>query len=124
VQSFQISITPNRRAAGRYVTRVRRSLQKALAEENKKRGLTQSDIARAIGVHRSVINRELSGRADITLGRVAELAWAMGRTPTFDLPERVRTGGANIRAVQPQVDTSGSALTVHPSSISASSRPA
>ena len=93
--SFQISITPSRREAARFVTRVRRSIQKALAEENKKNGLTQSDIARTIGVHRSVINREIRGYKDITLGRVAELAHAMGRKPVLELPEVLPRPGAN-----------------------------
>jgi transcriptional regulator with XRE-family HTH domain len=96
--SFRGSLTPTRREAARFVTGVRRSLQKALAEESEKRGLSQSDIAREIGVHRSVINRELQGYQDITLGRVAELACALGRKPTFDLPPRnTRTDGRNAQ---------------------------
>ena len=83
--SFQITISPSRRAAARFVTSVRRTIQKAYAEEQKN-GLTQTAIAAAIGVHRSVINRELRGRKDITVGRVAELAWAMGRKPFFEMP--------------------------------------
>ena len=75
--SFQISLTPSRRAAGRFINEVRRKLQKALVEEAERTGLTQSDIARELNVHRSVINRELRGYKDITLGRVAELAHAM-----------------------------------------------
>lgn len=78
--SFRISLTPSRRAAARFVAKVRRELQKTLTES----GMTQSDIARDIGVHRSVVNRELRGYADITLGRVAELAHAMGRTPIIE----------------------------------------
>jgi transcriptional regulator with XRE-family HTH domain len=85
--SFQISVSPSRRAAGRFITRVRRAIQKALAEQGQQHGLTQSDIARAIGVHRSVINRELRGQKDMTLGRVAELAWALGKTIVFQLQE-------------------------------------
>jgi hypothetical protein len=81
--SLQITITPNRRAAARFVGNVRRALQKAFVEEQKKHGLTQSIIARLLNVHRSVINRELKGLKDMTLGRVAELAWAMGRRPVF-----------------------------------------
>lgn len=96
--SFRISVTPSRRAAARFIMSVRRTIQKALAEEEKKRGLKQTDIARAIGVHRSVINRELKGRKDITLGRVAELAWAMGRVPVFDLPvEEANIVRSNLR---------------------------
>jgi plasmid maintenance system antidote protein VapI len=83
--SFQITVTPSRRAAARFITRVRRALQKALAEEAQLSGLSQSKIAGAIGVHRSVINRELRGQRDITLGRVGELAWALGRTIVFEL---------------------------------------
>jgi plasmid maintenance system antidote protein VapI len=94
--SFQISITPSRRAAARFVTGVRRKILKALEEENSKRGLKQTDLARAIGVHRSVINRELRGKKDITLGRSAELAWAMGRTPSFELPETAVQSGSNL----------------------------
>lgn len=93
--SFQISISPSRRAAARFVAGVRRKLQRALTEENAKSKLKQSDLARSIGVHRSVINRELRGFRDITLGRVAELAFAMGRTPTFELVEEVLTAGSN-----------------------------
>lgn len=96
--SFQISITPSRREAARFVNRVRRSFQKALTEENKKRGLTQSDIARTIGVHRSVINREIRGFKDITAGRMAELAFALGRKPIFDLPVVAVRPGANAAA--------------------------
>jgi transcriptional regulator with XRE-family HTH domain len=86
--SFQITLSPSKRAAARFVNNVRRKLQQALAEESQKSGLTQTDIANTIGVHRSVINRELRGRKDITLGRVAELASAMGRKAELELPER------------------------------------
>ena len=85
--SFRITISPKDQVAGRFVSRVRRELQKALAEEAKKRGLSQSDLARAIGVNRSVISRELRGHKDLTLSRVAELAWALGRRPIFELSE-------------------------------------
>lgn len=98
--SFQSSITPSRREAARFVTHVRRELQKALVEEEAKRGLTQSDIARTIGVHRSVINRELRGYKDITNGRVAELAYAMGRVPHFSLMEAPVAKGANVRPAE------------------------
>jgi DNA-binding phage protein len=83
--SFQITITPTRRAAARFITDVRRKLQKAAADEKIARGVTQSSIARDIGVHRSVINRELRGQKDLTLGRVAELAAALGRDIQFEL---------------------------------------
>ena len=41
-----------------------------------------------IGVHRSVINRELMGYSNLTLRRVAELAWALGWEIVFSLRKR------------------------------------
>jgi transcriptional regulator with XRE-family HTH domain len=83
------------------VTSVRRAIQRALAEEKAKSGMTQSDIARAIGVHRSVISREISGYQDLTLGRVAELAWVMGRTPHFALLTDDALQATNLPAIVP-----------------------
>jgi plasmid maintenance system antidote protein VapI len=94
--SLRIAITPKERAAGRFVTRVRRAIQKALAEEHVNNGTTQSDIARAIGVNRSVISREIRGHKDLTLSRVAEIAWALGRRASFDLPKTDLAAGANV----------------------------
>lgn len=99
--SFQIAVSPSRRAAGRFVSRVRRALQRALVEEGEHNGITQSEIARSIDVHRSVISRELNGRQDITLGRVAELAWALGRDIEFELVERETPEGSNVAVVPP-----------------------
>jgi transcriptional regulator with XRE-family HTH domain len=98
--SFQIAISPSRRAAARFVARVRRALQTAVVEEGERNGITQSEIARSIGVHRSVISRELNGRQDITLGRIAELAWAMGREIEFDLVEPKVAEGSNVPTVR------------------------
>jgi transcriptional regulator with XRE-family HTH domain len=96
MKSFQIGLSPSRRAAGRFVSRVRRALQRAVVEEGERNGLNQSKIADAIGVHRSVISRELNGRQDITLGRIAELAWAMGREIEFDLVKVEQEIGVNV----------------------------
>lgn len=94
--SFQITISPTRRSAARFIASVRRAIQQALVEEYKERGLTQSDIARIIKVHRSVINREIRGDKDLTLGRIGELAHALGRHPSFSLPKKKLRDGANV----------------------------
>jgi transcriptional regulator with XRE-family HTH domain len=94
--SLRILITPSERAAGRFINAVRRAILKALAEEEAKRGLKQTDLARAIGVHRSVINRELRGKKDISTGRIGQLAWALGRKASFDLPEPTARQGSNV----------------------------
>lgn len=99
--SFQISITPSRRAATRFISHVRRTIQRALAEEEAVDGIKQADIARAIGVNRSVIHREIRGHKDITLGRLAELAWALGREPVFDLAQPEIIKGENHAPIMP-----------------------
>lgn len=91
--SFQISIQPNRQVAARFVDSVRRTLVKALMDSK----ISQSDIARKLGVHRSVIHRELKGYQDITLGRAAELAWALGKKANFSLEGQFNEG-ANHKA--------------------------
>jgi hypothetical protein len=93
--SFQITLKSNRKAAARFIGDVRRAILKAYAEEQKASGLTQTDIARAIGVHRSVINRELKGFKDMTLGRVAELAWACNRKPKILMEQIAQASGTN-----------------------------
>ena len=90
--SFRITLSPSRRAASRYIGKVRRAIQQALAEDN----VTQSDLARIIGVHRSVISREIRGHKDITLGRVGELAFALGRKPVFVLQKQQAAAGTNV----------------------------
>jgi plasmid maintenance system antidote protein VapI len=73
--SFQLSVPANRKAASRFIDRVHRKLQKAFAS---KPHITQTQIAASLGVHRSVINRQLRGHQDMTVGRIGELAWALG----------------------------------------------
>jgi hypothetical protein len=80
--SFQLSVAPHRRVAARFVGNVRRRLQQAFAE---RATIKQTDIARELGVHRSVITRQIRGYQDMTLGRVAELSWALGFEPVFDM---------------------------------------
>lgn len=92
--SSQIRIEPKRRAAIRFMGRVHRKLQRAYAA---KPDLTQADIARALGVNRSVVHRQLQGGQDMTLSSVAELAWALGMTPIFDLADNP-TPGENVPA--------------------------
>lgn len=114
--SFQITISPSRKAAARFVTAVRRAIQKAYIEEQKA-GLTQTAIARALGVHRSVINRELRGRKDITLGRVAELAWAMGRVPSFSMPKKTAILNSNLSPVSSAADSMMTGMARGPASV-------
>ena len=107
--SFQTTVTPSRRAAARFVSHVRRALVTALAEQSEPSKISQADIARAIGVHRSVINRELRGRADINVGRIAELAWALGREPVLELRKPKVEKGQNVYYSIPDISVQATA---------------
>lgn len=118
MSSFQTAVTPSRRAGNRFISAVRRALQKALAEEAAKRGLTQAEVARKLGVNRSVVNRELRGVENLTLRSVAELAFGMGRRAELVLTEpAVRVGqnsyvmNASAPLTTSAVGTPGKALT-------------
>jgi len=100
--SFQISISRTKRTGGRFAAKVRRELQKAFAEEQRARGLKQADLARELGVHRSVVNRQLIGVENLTLVRVGELAEALGREPDFILRKPESAIGANHIAIRSQ----------------------
>lgn len=93
--SFQISITPKRRAAARFVGEVRRTLNRALADA-RGTGATQSSVARALGIHRSAVNRELRGTKDISIGRIGEFAWALGLEPHIELRRPGTVDGENV----------------------------
>lgn len=83
--SYQISLTPAKRTAGRFVAAVRRELQKALAEEHAAHGVTQASLAADLGVNRSVIHRQIVGHENLTVSRIGEIAGALGREVVFAL---------------------------------------
>jgi hypothetical protein len=63
--------------------------------------ISERCAGRIIGVNRSVIHRELMGQKDITLGRVGELASAMGRKAVIEFQELAATAGQNIEVDRP-----------------------
>jgi transcriptional regulator with XRE-family HTH domain len=71
--------------------------------------VNQSDIARRLGVNRSVISREIRGQKDMSLGRVAELATVMGYAPVFDLEKIETMPKANWFHIEPGVQSSATA---------------
>lgn len=65
----------------RLVVDVTNQLEIALEEQ----GLTQADLARRLGRSRSIVSRQLSGAANLSLGKLAELAFAIGKRFEFTL---------------------------------------
>lgn len=93
--SFQFDIGSRARNAGRFIGRVRNELLKALSERKKDGKLSQQELAKKLEVHRSLINRQLSGEANLTLRSLADLAWAMDMEISFELKKAVVEAGQN-----------------------------
>jgi transcriptional regulator with XRE-family HTH domain len=95
VTFFQFDIGSRARNAGRFIGRVREELLKALSERKKDGKLSQQELARKLDVHRSVINRQLTGEANLTLRALADLAWAMDMEISFELRKPSVDAGQN-----------------------------
>jgi transcriptional regulator with XRE-family HTH domain len=95
VTSFHFDIGSRARNAGRFIGRVRNELLRALSERKKDGKLSQQEIAKKLEVHRSLVNRQLSGEANLTLRSLADLAWAMDMEISFELKKPVVEVGQN-----------------------------
>lgn len=93
--SFQFDIGSRARNAGRFIGRVRDELLRALSERKKDDKLTQQELAKKLEVHRSLINRQLSGQSNLTLRSLADLAWAMDMEISFELKKPTAEAGQN-----------------------------
>ncbi|WP_188910821.1 helix-turn-helix domain-containing protein [Salinarimonas ramus] len=80
-------------------------LQGALAAEKKTRGLTQQQVADLLEVNRSVVNRRVLGRDNLTVRSLAETAWALGYEPHLELRPVGAAAGANARARPPRTSS-------------------
>lgn len=75
--SYRIKISPRARKTSRYVSAIVREVQRAFAYKQHQVGLTQQALAKKLGVDRSVVNRRLLGKDNMTMTTLAELAWAL-----------------------------------------------
>jgi len=72
-------------------------------ESESARGLTKAELARTLGVHRSVIARMLSGEnGNITAGSIGALAGAMNHYPVLELRPYAAGPGNHSPAVVPR----------------------
>jgi len=93
--SFHFDIGSRARNAGRFIGRVQSELLRALAEKKMLRKFSQQSLARKLQVHRSLINRQLSGEANLTLRSLADLAWALDMEITIELKDPMVEAGSN-----------------------------
>jgi len=116
VTSFHFDIGGRARHAGRFIGRVRGELLRALAEKKAKAMLPQQDfpqqafpqqaLAEKLGIERSLINRQLSGEANLSLRSLADLAWAMDMEISFELKEPMARAGQNQPILNQAMTTS------------------
>lgn len=83
--SFKFKISPKDRASARFIGRVQRQLAESVLTAGKESGITRSDIAKTLGVNKSVVTRAISGKGNITLRTLAEIYWALGKEPSIKL---------------------------------------
>jgi hypothetical protein len=95
--SYHFAPDRRKRTVARFITHVRRELQKAFLEEKAKRGVTQAQLARTLGTDRAVVCRQLSGSANLTLRTLADYAWALERDLVFAMPAHVFGVGTNVQ---------------------------
>ena len=104
--SFHFDIGSRARHAGRFIGRVRGELLRVLAEKKAKAAFPQQALAEKLGIERSLINRQLSGEANLSLRSLADLAWAMDMEISFELKEPVARAGQNQPILDQPMTTS------------------
>lgn len=95
--SFNLKLPAKDRATGRFMSRVHRALAKAVSEAKENKGLTQQQIADAMGVDKSVVSRILSGESNLTLKTIGDISWVLGLKPevSFKVAEMPKDRATN-----------------------------
>lgn len=107
--SFRFEISDRDRATVRFVSLVRKALQKAFVAQRESAGLTQAKLGRVIDKKPEQISRWLHGEEALSLRTIAELSWALGYEPNFSLKEIEAARaphGKNEHRLQPMIAVS------------------
>ena len=91
VMSYQIKLDKRSLKAARFISKLQRMIQQALIDS----GLTQQAVAEKLGVDRSVINRRLKGKANLTARSIADFAYVLDREISVEFLESFERKGAN-----------------------------
>jgi transcriptional regulator with XRE-family HTH domain len=103
MNSFVFDIGNRSRRVSRVLGKLRSDLQNALVAEKKARKLTQQKIAETLNVNRSVINRQLIGKENLTVKSAVELAWAMGWEAKIEVFKPQHSASSNEIAAEPMI---------------------
>lgn len=91
--SFQMPTNARARVSGRFARRVEKELQQALINS----GLRQIEVADKLGVDKSIVNRRLTGRANLTIKSIADFAWATDHEIHFSLKPKTLQADDELR---------------------------
>lgn len=99
----------------------------ALARAMKDTGCSQSDLARRLGVTRSLVSQIMAGGKNLTLRTVADVASAIGVKPRLDLCSRAEWTAYTVKSLQlndwREASTERATVVVHPSAVWAKTIP-
>ena len=108
MNSFEFDIGEKARAGSRFIDRVNAEVQRAFFSEKETEKVTQQAIATRLGVHRSVVNRQVMGLENMTARSIGELFWALGWEPFFEARKHEHELGENdfvsVEDVEPIID--------------------
>ena len=90
--SYRMQVDPKSRKAARFISRLQRTIQKALIAS----GMTQQQVAVALDVNRSVINKRLKGNANLTARSIAEFAYVFGKDIEIKFVDRAAAERPNV----------------------------
>lgn len=116
--SYQIKLDPKSRKTARFISLLQKKIQKAFVATGK----TQQEVATILGVDRSVINRRLTGSANLTARSIAEFAYAFDKDVYIEFVDHPRAKQANVakssdHVLQLQTEVTGRASgTISPTS--------
>lgn len=108
--SYRLAISQKSRRVARALARVQRAVQIAYANS----GMTQQEIANILDVDRSVINRRLAGKANLTIRSLAELSHALNKELVVEFREFDRHRLTNSPPIQFSKARSGMNVQLRP----------
>lgn len=99
--SFRTRISPRRGAYLSLSSQVEGQLREAYARKFEAGLATQAGIAEKLGVDRSAVHRRLTGRTNMTLETLADMAWALDQVVEVTIRD-AREQPASPIAARPQ----------------------
>jgi len=105
--SYQIKLDKRARQAAKFISKLQMRIQEMLVQS----GMTQQEVAKRLSVDRSVINRRLTGKANLTARSIADFAYVFGKEVDINFSDRTQESRVNwITSVQAK----GNVRQLHP----------